>query len=121
MPRRTTYPECVVCCVNCYSHRSLHGHGHLEVSLVSLPHHLEVGHAGPNLVLVEATPLGHALVGVAGLGIQPTGVNDVLKCCIHLTTLTTMVAIETYSKLNYDNITLSILTAMGNVYSGQNY
>ena len=84
-----------MCCIDCYSHRSLHGHGHLKVSLVSLPYHLVVAHAGPNLVLVEATPLGHALVGVAGLSIQPTRVNDVLKRSVHLTTLTTMVAIET--------------------------
>ena len=90
-----TYPECVVSCIHSNCDRSLHGHGHLEVTLVSLLHQLVVAHAGTSLVLVEAAPLGHTLIGVAGLSVQPTGVNDVLKGNVHLTTLTTMVAIET--------------------------
>lgn len=91
-----THPECVVSCIDCCSDRSLHGHGHLKIGLVPLPHQLVAAHAGTNLVLSEATPLGDTLVGIAGLRVQSTRVDDILKCSVHLTTLTTMVAIDTW-------------------------
>ncbi len=94
-----SYPECVVCSVYCCSDGSLHGHGHLEVSFVPLPNQLVAAHAGSNLALIETAPLGHALVGVVGLSVQPTGVNDVLKSSIHLTTLTAVVAIDTWRQI----------------------